>query len=45
MLNGDGNENCKKKKNNSLISNKKTTLHVQHTCLFISLPLFCTTTT
>ena len=44
MLNGDGNENSKKN-NNSLISNKKTTLHVQHTFLFISLPLFCTTTT
>ena len=34
---GDGNENV------DLIS-KKTTLHLQHTFLYISLPLICTTT-
>ena len=43
MLSGEGNENGKKT-TISLIS-KKTTLHVQHTFLYISLPLFCTTTT
>ena len=27
------------------VISKKATLHVQHTFLYISLPLFCTTTT
>ena len=44
MLNGDGNENCKKKIN-SLIINKNTSLQEQHTFLYTSLPLSCTTTT
>ena len=35
---------CQKKKSVDLIS-KKTTLNVQHTFLYISLPFFCTTTT
>ena len=35
---------CQKKKSVGLIS-KKTTLNVQHTFLYISLPFFCTTTT
>ena len=35
---------CQKKKSVGLIS-KKTTLHVQHTFLYISLPFFCKTTT
>ena len=39
----EGNENGEKT-TIGLISNK-TTLHVQHTSLHISLPLFCTTTT
>ena len=43
MLNGDGKEICEII--NSLISDKKTTLHVQHTFLYISLPLLCTATT
>ena len=44
LISGDGNENSSPKKSVGLIS-KKTTLHVQHTFLYISLPLFCTTTT
>ena len=43
MLSGEGNENGEKT-TVGLISNK-TTLHVQHTFLYISLPLFCMTTT
>ena len=44
MLNGDGNENCKKI--DTLISNKKQLCKcAQHTFLYISLPFFCTTTT
>ena len=43
MLSGEGNENGEKT-TIGLIS-KKATLHVQHTFLYISLPLFCTTTT
>ena len=43
MLSGEGNKNSEKTKI-GLIS-KKTTLHVQHTFLYISLPLFCMTTT
>ena len=43
MLSGEGNENGEKTAI-GLIS-KKTTLQVQHTFLYISLPLFCTTTT
>ena len=39
---GEGNENGEKT-TIGLIS-KKATLHVQHTFLYISLPLFCTTT-
>ena len=42
MLSGEGNENGEKT-TIGLIS-KKATLHVQHTFLYISLPLFCTTT-
>ena len=44
MLRGDGNENSQKT-SEGLISRKTKTLHVQHTFLYISLPLFCTTTT
>ena len=44
MLNGDGNESGKKK-SVGLMRKKKTTLHVQHTFLCISLSLFCITTT
>ena len=44
MLRGDGNENSQKT-SEGLISKKTKTLHVQHTFLYISLPLFCTTTT
>ena len=45
MLSGKRNENGKKKTTIALIS-KKATLHVQHTfSLYISLALFCTTTT
>ena len=45
MLSGKRNENGKKKTTIGLIS-KKVTLHVQHTfSLYISLALFCTTTT
>ena len=43
MLSGEGNENSEKTKI-GLIS-KKATLHVQHTFLYISLPLFWKTTT
>ena len=32
-------------KNNNRLISKKATLHVQHTFLYISLPLFSTTTT
>ena len=42
MLSGEGNENGKKTTISPI--SKKTTLHVQHTFLYISLPLFCTTT-
>ena len=42
MLSGDGEENSQKKLV-GLIS-KKATLHVQHTFLYFSLPLFCATT-
>ena len=41
MLSGEGDENGEKK-TIGLIT-KKATLHVQHTFLYISLPLFCTT--
>ena len=44
MLSGEGNAGERWKRTMGLIS-KKTTLHVQHTFLYISLPLFCTTTT
>ena len=44
MLRGEGNAGERWKTTISLIS-KKATLHVQHTFLYISLPLFCTTTT
>ena len=44
MLRGEGNDNGKKITTIGLIG-KKGTLHVQHTFLCISLPLFCTTTT
>ena len=43
MLSGKGNENSDKTIIGLII--KKVTLHVQHTFLYISLPLFCTTTT
>ena len=43
MLSGEGNAGERWKTAIGLIS-KKTTLHVQHTFLYISLPLFCTTT-
>ena len=43
MLSGEGNENGEKT-TMGLIS-KKVTLQVQHTFLYISLQLFCTTTT
>ena len=42
MLSGEGDENGEKT-TIGLIS-QKATLHVQHTFLYISLPLFCTTT-
>ena len=50
MLSRDGNENGKKKINTDRLKLAKkkpttTTLLVQHTFLYISLPLFCTTTT
>ena len=44
MLSGEGNGGEQWKTTIGLIS-KKATLHVQHTFLYISLPLFCTTTT
>ena len=44
MLRSEGNKNGNKKTTIGLIS-KKATLHVQHTFLYISLPLFCTTAT
>ena len=44
MLSGEGNAGERWKTAIGLIS-KKATLHVQHTFLYISLPLFCTTTT
>ena len=44
MLSGEGNAGERWKTTIGLIS-KKATLHVQHTFLYISLPLFCTTTT
>ena len=44
MLSGEGNVGEWWKTTLVLIS-KKATLHVQHTFLYISLPLFCTTTT
>ena len=43
MLRGEGNARERWKTTIGLIS-KETTLHVQHTFLYISLPLFCTTT-
>ena len=44
MLSGEGNAGERWETTIGLIS-KKATLHVQHTFLYISLPLFCTTTT
>ena len=44
MLSGEGNAGERWKTAIGLIS-KKTTLHVQHTFFYSSLPLFCTTTT
>ena len=44
MLSGERNAGERGKTTIGLIS-KKTTLHVQHTFLYISLSLFCTTTT
>ena len=44
MLSGEGNAGERWKTTIGLIS-KKATLHVQHTFLYISLPLFCATTT
>ena len=44
MLSGEGNAGERWKTTIGLIS-KKATLHVQLTFLYISLPLFCTTTT
>ena len=44
MLSGERNAGERWKTTIGLIS-KKATLHVQHTFLYISLPLFCTTTT
>ena len=43
MLSGEGNENGEKT-TIGLIYSKKATLYVQHTFLYISLPLFCATT-
>ena len=43
MLSGEGNENGEK--TTICLISKKATLHVQHTFLYISLPLFCTTIT
>ena len=39
MLNRDGNENCKQKTPNNRSNEQKTTLYLQHTFLYISLPL------
>ena len=44
MLTGEDNAEQRWKSTIGLIS-KKETLHVQHTFLYISLPLICTTTT
>ena len=44
MLSGEGNPGERWKTTTGLIS-KNVTLHVQHTFLYISLSLFCTTTT
>ena len=44
MLSGEGNVG-EWWKTTLVLINKKATLHVQHTFLYISLPLFCTTTT
>ena len=44
MVSGKGNAGERWKTTIGLIS-KRTTLHVQHTFLYISMPLFCTTTT
>ena len=41
MLSGEGNENGEK--TTICLIGKKATLHVQHTFLYICLPLFCTT--
>ena len=43
MLSGEGNENGEK--TTICLISKKATLRVQHTFLYISLPLFCTTIT
>ena len=43
MLGGEGNGNGQK--TTICLICKKATLHVQHTFLYISLPLFCSTTT
>ena len=43
MLSGEGNENGEK--TTICLISKTATLHVQHTFLYISLPLFCTTIT
>ena len=44
MRSGEGNAGERWKTTIGLLS-KRATLHVQHTFLYISLPLFCTTTT
>ena len=44
MLSGEGNAGEQWKTTKVQLA-KKATLHVQHTFLYISLPLFCTTTT
>ena len=41
MLTGDGNEKCNKKSIG--LKSEKKSLHVQHIFLYISLPLFWTT--
>ena len=43
MLSGEG--NAERGKTTIGLISKEATLHVQHTFLYISLPLFCTTTT
>ena len=45
MLSGEGNAGERWKTAIGLFSKKKATLHVQHTFLYISFPLFCTPTT